>query len=349
MFIEQSTYVCNKTSFKKAFAFPISNDYLDRVIHLINACQSLSRHATSVFKLFLLSSPENDFEYTTFEYQKIYSYILYLLNDDHKPKSNQDNELLSQIRFCIDEYIRTNQYQKPQLKNFQQLNSYISNLMYTNLLVNVQEHFPQMLLRYINERLQVKSIKKQLSKDAKKIFNTRLNALKKYLIRDVNDPPVDISYEEIYLHQELGWILPYDEYSENPLSYRILTETEQFVAPYCRLAKLYENYNLRMFSAIPLRRSFAVCHIPIDTKILLQNIMLRHDLIANMSNNKYDIWSNIFRLNSKPFKPRKGFKFDGRITTNGTSVSIYFLKEGCRKRSKKLRKSKTNIKARTCK
>jgi len=61
--------------------------------------------------------------------------------------------------------------------------------------------------------------------------------------------------------------------------------------------------------------------------------------------NKNEIWSTLFRLDSKAFKPRIGYVFDGRITTDGVSVSIYFMKIGHEKgRRKPKRKSKVQLK-----
>ncbi|KAI9095512.1 hypothetical protein DFS34DRAFT_582092 [Phlyctochytrium arcticum] len=70
-----------------------------------------------------------------------------------------------------------------------------------------------------------------------------------------------------------------------------------------------------------------MAHLPIDTKILCQNILGRSDLIKTMCLDKELHWGNVFRVNSKAFKPRKGYRFAGRITTDCTSVTVYFEKD----------------------
>ena len=57
--------------------------------------------------------------------------------------------------------------------------------------------------------------------------------------------------------------------------------------------------------------------------------------------NKEVIWSRLFRIDSKAFRSRGGYLFDGRITTDGTSISVYLKRNGSRRRPKRKRTSKT--------
>ncbi|KAI9099931.1 hypothetical protein DFS34DRAFT_592820 [Phlyctochytrium arcticum] len=77
----------------------------------------------------------------------------------------------------------------------------------------------------------------------------------------------------------------------------------------------------------PLRRQLKIGHFPIDTndtKILCSNILGQHDLIKAIHWNKGLLWGKVFRTKSKAFLPRKGYHFAGRVSTDCTSVTVYF-------------------------
>jgi hypothetical protein len=166
--------------------------------------------------------------------------------------------------------------------------------------------------------------------------------MKSWFFRDTSEQPLDATEEERFVFQELDWILP-DEFNKEPLAYRVVAETERFVSPYCRLSQLYEMQGYRQFSALPLRKSYIFGHIPIDTKILLTNILGQPHLIATMTENKYDVWDSLFRMKTKAFKSRNGYSFDGMLKTDGVSACIYLRKNGTKARQKASRSSKKEL------
>src|SRR5689334_8275291 len=98
------SYVCNVTRLSKAIHVGASES-LQRLSRLISTCSTLTRHASNVFKLYFLyyqtDSKVNDFELDTIDYQKIYSYILYLLNNDFQPDKKDNQILLEFVRRVV--------------------------------------------------------------------------------------------------------------------------------------------------------------------------------------------------------------------------------------------------------
>ncbi|KAI9089803.1 hypothetical protein DFS34DRAFT_382914 [Phlyctochytrium arcticum] len=323
---EEQSYVCTKTSFRKAFAFPLNEDYYQKLRTLVKSCHELVIHATHVFKLYYLHHADYEPHYG--DVPKVSSVILYLLNDDFNPRSAEDKALVSEMRFTIARYRKlVPTFGQPRILNVQQLNTYLSRTMATNVLVNVQQHFSQMAARYINHVLGVKNGLKTLrgNKAALKTYRARIRHVKELCLRNSHpDPQYTLLPVEEDLVQEFGYILPYDEVQEYPLAYNLVAQTQSFVPAYCRLAACLEAQGFPLFSALPLRRKLNVAHLPIDTRILCLNLLGRPDLVKNMSSNKGDLWGNLFRLSTKPFKPRKGYRFAGWISTDCTSVTVYF-------------------------
>ncbi|KAI8817094.1 uncharacterized protein EV422DRAFT_606826 [Fimicolochytrium jonesii] len=113
---------------------------------------------------------------------------------------------------------------------------------------------------------------------------------------------------------------------------------------YCELSRLYERRRMRLFSAIPLRKSRIQSSVRIDTMILGNHILsLSQSCMGKFTDErKRELWGQFLNVNDKVFKHRKklGLKFDGSISTDGYSVTIHFKKPGlkfayrARKRSK---------------
>ncbi|KND02386.1 uncharacterized protein SPPG_02855 [Spizellomyces punctatus DAOM BR117] len=216
--------------------------------------------------------------------------------------------------------------------------------MMTNLKVNVQEHFMQMLLRYINLRLDVKGQKQRLplKSDARKAFFTRLRYLKSVFLFDTVPELLDLTPLESEVLEEI-WSLDLPFLVDNPLAFAVVVDPMSFFPAYCRLSSLYEKHGFRRFSAIPLRRSLIQSHIRIDTVILHQHILCitRQEAEAVA---KVDLWLRVCNLQNKAFRSRHGMCFEGSITTDGTSMSVYlkhpdadkYGKRGARKSAKTL-------------
>ncbi|KNC96821.1 uncharacterized protein SPPG_08022, partial [Spizellomyces punctatus DAOM BR117] len=181
-----------------------------------------------------------------------------------------------------------------------------------------------MLLRYINLRLDVKGWKGQLppKSDARKAFFTQLHYLKSVFLFDIMPESLDdLTAEESELLEEIWTLnLPFPD-QDKLLAYLIAIDVMSFFPAYCRLSSLYEKHGFQRFSAIPLHHSLIQSHIRIDSKILYQHILC------------------IMQREAEAIE-----KFEGSITMDGTSVSVYlkhpnankYGKHGVRKSAKTL-------------
>ncbi|KNC96297.1 uncharacterized protein SPPG_09538 [Spizellomyces punctatus DAOM BR117] len=304
-------HTCNKTSFAKAFL----PNYCQRLLDYITIIHQLADHASHALKFYILSAP------TFTVNEETIKVILYLLNKGEAwhPRKEAKKAWRDCLLPYVQWYCQVVGFVHPNLRGKQQSVNYLTASMMTNLTVNVQEHFMQMLLRYINLRLDVKGRKGQLppKSDARKAFFTRLRYLKSVFLFDIVPESLDDLTAE-----------------ENPLA---------FFPAYCKLSGLYEQHGFRRFSAIPLRQSLIQSHVRIDTIILYQHILCIARREAETVE-KVDLWLRICNLRTKAFRSCRGMQFEGSITTDGTSVSVYlkhpgadkYGKHGARKSAKSL-------------
>ncbi|KND02057.1 uncharacterized protein SPPG_09034 [Spizellomyces punctatus DAOM BR117] len=132
----------------------------------------------------------------------------------------------------------------------------------------------------------------------------------------------DLTAEESELLEEMWTLnLPFPD-QDKPLAYSVTIDPLAFFPAYCRLSSLYEKHGFRRFSAIPLHRSLIQSHVQIDTVILYSHILCITWRDAEAVE-KVNLWMRICNLHTKAFRSRHGMQFEGSITTDGTSVSVY--------------------------
>lgn len=331
---DDDNYRCNKTSFLKAFK--PNAVYSERIQNLVSDCQRLVFHTTHCLKFYILSQPDYNVDIN----QYVIGGFINLLNGDFNPRKHENRDTINAIRPTIDTYLSifTN-FKKPGIPCIQQLSHYLTTTIVTNLTVNIKSHFMPKLLQFINTRLNVKNNRRVYKGNVEltKEYNARLYRVKKLILNDPDAIDIQLTELEEIVQGEVLSIIGYNN-CEISLAYRVIADPMSFVSAYCRLSSMYETYEIKMFSAIPLRTSLINKHIPIDTVILCRIILCEPKLIKTMMDNKVEIWGRVFNVNGKAFKSRSVFTFNGRITTDGTSISVYLqqIKPNRRKKRKRV-------------
>ncbi|KND03265.1 uncharacterized protein SPPG_09012 [Spizellomyces punctatus DAOM BR117] len=312
-------HTCNKTSFTKAF---LPNEtYRQRLLDYIAIIHQLADHASHALKFYILYAPT----FPTVNEDTIEA-ILYLLNKGEAwhPRKEAKKAWRDCLLPYVQRYCQIIGFVHPNLRGEQQSVNYLTASMMTNLKVNVQEHFMTMLLRYINLRLDVKGQKQRLplKSDARNAFFARLRYLKSIFLFDIVPESLDdLTAEESELLEEI-WSLNIPLSDDQPLAYSVAVDPLAFFPAYCKLSGLYERHGFHQFSAIPLRRSLIQSHVRIDTIILYSHLLCITRREAETVE-KVDLWLRVCNLRNKAFRSRRGMQFEGSVTTDGTSVSVY--------------------------
>ncbi|KNC97199.1 uncharacterized protein SPPG_09480 [Spizellomyces punctatus DAOM BR117] len=204
-------HTCNKTSFAKAFL----PNYRQRLLDYIAIIHQLADHASHALKFYILSAPTFTVNEETIEA------ILYLLNKGEAwhPRKEAKKAWRDCLLPYVQRYCHIVSFVHPNLQKEQQSINYLTASMMTNLKVNVQEHFMQMLLRYINLQLDVKGQKQRLKSDARNAFFARLRYLKSIFLFDIVPESLDdLTAEESELLEEI-WSLDLPFLIDHPLAY----------------------------------------------------------------------------------------------------------------------------------
>lgn len=142
----------HRTVVKGPFDDIFRNDpVLRQNIHIyLRRYHSLAEHATHAIKRFVLHS--DPIPVLTKEYVEA---VLYLLNkgEEWRPRSESKLSIRATLIPAVQQYREQIGLPLIRMPIDQQPINFLSASIYTNMDVNVQEHFTQMLLRYINLRL----------------------------------------------------------------------------------------------------------------------------------------------------------------------------------------------------
>ena len=106
-----------------------------------------------------------------------------------------------------------------------------------------------------------------------------------------------------------------------------------YLGSYFKLASLFQEYGFKPFSPIPPRTAFIPSHMPINTKILVQEYLESPRAHIIYPGEEGGIRSQFVNLQAKAFKPRSGHQFGGTIYSGGISIGS-MLEVGTKKNQK---------------
>lgn len=141
-------HACNKTSYTDGV---LENPlYEERIKSLIRKCHDLGSHATHCLKRFVIRS--QPVPVLTLHHVEA---ILYLLNKgrDWNPQNPEKIAIRRLLLDHVEEYRQLLGLELIALPHDQQSINFLAKSIFTNIEVNIKEHYMQMFLRYINLRL----------------------------------------------------------------------------------------------------------------------------------------------------------------------------------------------------
>jgi len=323
-----------------------------RLYLYLNRWQSLAEHATHAIKRFVLHS--DPIPVLTKEHVEA---ALYLLNkgEEWRPRSRSKIAIRALMIQPMQEYRDLMDLPFIGLPIDQQPINFLSASIYTNLEVNVQEHFKQMLLRYINLRLgkltnwiskSCNAFLPLLTKpflnaidvrgfmhrhrnnpDLRRLFQQNLRKIKSFCMFETipsQEELAVLSPLESTLLNEIWTILP-SSAIQSSVPYIAASDAMSLFRPYCNLARMFETHGFPLFAAMPLRKSRLQAHATIDSKILCSQTLELPDNDTTRALPKEFYWDQAVNLGHKAFKGHRGMAFEGTLSTNGMDVSVHLV------------------------
>ena len=205
---------------------------------------------------------------------------------------------------------------------------------YTN---NIQLNCIKLIHQYVNEfyikkiiiRLPTKKFK-NLPNDEKinyvnsvKAENEKIKIIKTELVQVKADIIENTLNSDVKYHTFINAVkLMLPTLPNNISSYvdYIKIQPLKFINSLIKMNKMLEIKKYKLFQPIPLRKNMGNRFIPFDTSALRD---IFNETESGLTND--EIWNKYFKINKKKYKI-SGYSFNHRITTDGKSVVISFIK-----------------------
>lgn len=317
----------NDKSAYKTFKIPVKSILHNRDIvqpminNLVFEINDLMIHTYQFIRLYILNIYHNNQSLPILDE----TFILYCIKTlgirDNRGKKCKDAVLLETLdNFYQTEYQPLLNHAKTNLKNTTFLLPYLATQVHTSLSNNIQEHFIQHFLRFINKTTtKITEDKVILFKFKRQLLNCEENT--------------DVMFNE-WKHIHLPHIFP-DNISKS-IYYDVKIKPFDYLKGMLYMNSILEQQENKLFQPLPLRSNIIPKHILLDTACLVSlfcpetdregNKIKKGELLKNIKDNQYDVWNGFLNLNHKIFK-NKHYQFHYQMQTDGIGCSLLFIRK----------------------
>jgi len=310
----------------KTFKIPLKSilfncDTIQPVINnLVFEMNDLVIHTYQFIRLYLLDKYTKNQPLPTIDDTFISYSIKTLGTRDNRGKKCKDIELLETLEeFYKTEYQPLLNHEKTNLKNTTFLLPYLATQIHTSLSNNIQEHFIQHFLRFINKTTDDIKENKQL------LFQFKKNIME---LTDTNE--LFNLWKETHLHN----IFPTE--IKKSLYYDVKVRPFEYLKGMLYMNGILEKQESKLFQPLPLRNNIIPKHIILDTACIINlfcpekdkkgNKIKKGELLSNVKENQNEVWSNLLNLKHRIFK-NKHYQFHNQIQTDGISCCLLFIRK----------------------
>ena len=316
--IEKSAYKTLKIPLKTIL---LNCDTIQPIINnLVFEMNDLVIHTYQFIRLYILYCFTNNNSLP--ELNDIFiSYCIKTLGSrDNRGKKCKDTKLLETLEeFYKTEYQPLLNHEKTNLKNTTFLLPYLATQIHTSLSNNIQEHFIQHLLRFINKTTN------DITEDKQLLFQFKKN------IMELNETDEFFSNWKL---THLQNIIP--ENVKKSVYYDVKVRPFDYLKGMLYMNDVLEKQESKLFQPLPLRNNIIPKHIILDTACIINlfcpekdkegNKIKKGELLSNVKYNQNEVWSNLLNLNHKIFK-NKYYQFHNQMQTDGISCCLLFIRK----------------------
>ena len=314
---DKSAYTTIKTTLKSVLH---NHKEIQPIINnLVFEMNDLMIHSYQFIRLYVLNCYNNNLPLPEINEKFILYCIKTLGIRDKRGIQSNDTELLETLqKFYDKEYQPLLNHEKTSLKNKPHILPYLAIQLHTSLSNNIQEHFIQHFLRFINKTTN------HITEDKASLFS-----FKKQLLECNKE--TDTMFDEWKITHLLN-VLP--NTVNNTVHYDVKVKPFDYLKGMLYMNAVLEKEEHKLFQPLPLRNNIIPKHIILDTACIIslfcptnnKNGTKKGELLKNVKENQHDVWNNLLNLQHKTFKS-KHYQFHYQIQTDGISCSLLFIRK----------------------
>ena len=289
--------------------------------HLVFDINDLVIHTYQFIRLYLLHLYHQQLPLPAIDE----TFVLYCIKTlgvrDNRGRQSANTLLLETLQEFYDtEYQPLLHHEKTDLKNTTFLLPYVATQVTTCLSNNLQEHFLQHFLRFINKTTQ------EITED-KAVLHTFKH---KVCLMEETEPSFDN-----WKTTHLSHILPVN--IKNNIHYDVKLRPFAYLPGMLYMNSKLELEEQKLFQPLPLRNNIIPKHILLDTASLVSLFcpanktegIKKGELHKKLKENQHDIWNAFLNLKHTIFK-NKHYQFHHQIQTDGISCCLLFIRKDLR-------------------
>ena len=315
--LEKSKFKTIKTTLKSVL---LKHNTIQPIItNLVFEINELVIHSYQFIRLYILYCFHNHLAFPIFDDK--FTFVKYCIKilgtKSNSGRKSKDTQLLDTLqKFYIEEYQPLLNHNKISLVNKSHLIDIIAEQIQVCISTNIQEHFIQHFLRFINKTTN------KITEDKKELFEFK----HKLLILEETNEKFNI-WKLTHLHH----ILPTN--IKQSLYYDVKARQFEYLKGMLYMNSILEIQENKLFQPLPLRNNIIPKNVKFDTSCIAElfcpESKKKGEVLKKITNYQNVLWSSLLNMKHKIFK-NKYYTFHNEITTDGISCSLLFIRKDCK-------------------
>jgi hypothetical protein len=289
------------------------------ITNLVFEMNDLVIHTYQFIRLYILYCFHNNLPFPIFDDK--FTFVKYCIKTlgtkSNSGRKSKDTKLLDILqKFYTKEYQPLINHNKISLVNKSHLINIIAEQIQVCISTNIQEHFIQHFLRFINKTTN------EITEDKKELFEFKHNLL---MLEETNE-----KFNEWKL-THLQHILPIN--INKSIYYDVKGRQFEYLKGLLYMNSVLETHENKLFQPLPLRNNIIPKNVKFDSSCIAELFCpeseKKGEVLKKITNYQNTLWSSLLDMKHRLFK-NKYYTFHNEITTDGISCSLLFIRRDCK-------------------
>jgi hypothetical protein len=289
------------------------------ITNLVFEMNDLVIHTYQFIRLYILYCFHNHLEFPVFDDK--FTFVKYCIKTlgtkSNSGRKSKDTQLLDTLlEFYTKEYQPLLNHTKTNLVNKSHLINIVAEQIQVCISTNIQEHFIQHFLRFINKTTN------EITEDKKELFEFKHKLL---TLEKTNE-----KFNEWKI-THLQYILPTN--INKSIYYDVKVRQFEYLKGMLYMNSILETQENKLFQPLPLRTNIIPKNVKFDSCCIAELFCPEGEkkgkVLKKITNYQNILWSSLLNTKHKLFK-NKYYTFNNEITTDGISCSLLFIRKDCK-------------------
>ena len=289
------------------------------ITNLVFEINDLVIHTYQFIRLYILYCFHNHLELPVFDDK--FTFVKYCIKTlgtkSNSGRKSKDTQLLDTLQqFYTKEYQPLLNHSKTNLVNKSHLINIIAEQIQVCISTNIQEHFIQHFLRFINKTTN------EITEDKKELFEFKHKLL---MLEETNEK------FNVWKLTHLQHILPTN--INKSVYYDVKVRQFEYLKGMLYMNSILEIQENKLFQPLPLRNNIIPKNVKFDSSCIAELFCpeseKKGDVLKKITNYQNVLWSSLLNMKHRLFK-NKYYTFHNEITTDGISCSLLFIRKDCK-------------------